>query len=512
MTQIPVGRGAAALLTESEAVIEQLGLAFEGRLAGIRSFLEGPPLLAVAGNRWSGRSAITEHIGDQSPAIEAVEIPYGEGPGLWDAIVVTTPLEAALSDDDLGFIKRFRALRRPVLVAVTGFGERDDEVDRALDEIGRLRLVPRLGPMNVDWLPWGEGEPPDDARSRIARLLSSSGPASHERPALDALSAVLVEASARMDARVLVRDQERQRLADEERSLPMALSHLAETARLARLRLRDDLRSCLDDLHQSADEMAGALDEWVLLGGRGELDDATDMLADGWKRFVQAVGEALAEAVAAFHAEAARVVDRSLEAFAEMQIERPGGGIERGTWLGEHVDGARARLVGLDLEPLVTAAVHEARIELEARQRDDSEQAPGVEEGGAPLKPPPRAEAGVNGQGDGDAEGFVSRARDALVRLKGRAEGGAAPVLERLNLLVAIYIQAQVSVRLDKLMALASADVEEGARADVERYGQLLRDRVTLLRTALEHRHAWTRDYLALTRLVERTDEARRAG
>ena len=506
---------AAVLLGESEAVLDRLGLDFQKSLNEVRAFLEGDPVLAIAGHRWSGKSAVEKHLQDDVTSIKTVEIPHDQGPGLWDTIVVTTPIEAALSDSDLRFIKHYRTLRRPVLVAVTGFGEQDDDIAGALDEVGRLRLAPRLQPLGVDWLPWGESEARGGAHARVLEMLKGGDSGSHDKPALDALSTILAAAVGQMEERVLVRDRQRRRLADEERSLPLAMSHLAETARMARLRLRDTLRNSRDDLHRSAEEMAGALDEWVIRGGRGSVDDATELLEDGWKLFVNLVGEALANSSTTFHAEATRVVARPLAAFDEMEIPRPQETVEIRSWFGEAVERARDRLVDLDLGPLLRAAVEEAEAELRSTEGGEPEQDPEFAGDGSSSE---HASTSIRHRrespGDEDIrwEELAAKARDAFEKIKEQAKGVSPPLLERLNLLVAIYMDAQVSVRLDKLLALASKDVENGARADVERYGQTLRGRVGTLHTALDERHNWTSDHLALTRLVERVDGVRRVG
>lgn len=471
--------------------LERLGLEGANHLARVEDFIAGSVVVGVVGSERCGKSTIAKKLCSSVSeiALDEKQIKDAKANSLWDAVIVVTPADMALSHAELEFLKTLRKLQRPcyVLVSMADLLGVDTQRRAGEDEIARLRLGPNLDSLHVRWWFVGKDDCPEELVGALDRLQRQPHEFLHSRPALDALARILSEATKRMVQRVEQRDRERAALASLEAEVPLVLTHLTEEARLCRLRVRDAIRETEQGIVNATGQVAEGLVGWVVRSGRGDLADVTKPFTDASQILGEDLDRAVQECEPAFRAEALRVTKTADVLAVKLSIAIPTLDLPDWNWFSTKSMDALEHAKNVQLDPVIEDAVALAKEELEQRARKE----------------------GKSGKQEADKnqdDGVVRRTIEAIARR------GEVTLSERLRNHMLMGVESLLGPRLKNLLDVVSHDVEEGASEAVDDCHQVFQNQVEQIRAPLQKRFDWSDAYQVLLSHADRIDEIRRAG
>ena len=458
------------VIRRAEDATRRLGIHETERFALIRSYAEGPPVVAVAGFSGTGRSRVGAAVasGATRPSVLKLDIRFPPPLLLWDVLLIVSPADRALSQAEEDLAREASRQRCPVAVVITRVDLLGDQLARegALQEIERFRLRPTLSPMGIGWFFSGVEDPLESVVSFVNGALAGAPSASHQRASLTALSRVLGDASRQLGERLAARERELNVLRVFESQVPLVTAHLEEEVKLARLSVGDALRTSEGRLFESASTLASVAAAWVSRAGIGEWSDIESPLRTEWNELLET---------------AAGVVDAERLRFQE-EIAR----------VASKIDKAR-ELVGLlqshDVPVLTTWSTAEFEDGLDALRK-------------VSLRPlfdtlRRQCQEAVNEQRSAASptQRVVRRIQSGLQQL------AKPPLSSRLHDRIVEQLEALVSARLKTLLEAALEAAEEGARQDLGRATVALRQALLDLRSELAERYAWEGAYGELQEL-----------
>lgn len=457
-------------IAQAADATRRLGIDSVGDLRAIRSFADGPLVIAVAGLPKTGRSHIGSALRPPSGKREVLEIDVRSAPklGLWDLLVVVTPADRALAQAEEELVRAARRRNRPAAVVVTRADLLGDAEGRraAQEEIEQFRLAPALSPVGVPWFFNGSGEPLDAVEAFVSRALAGGASVAHEGPARQALTIVLDAAAEQLGDRIAVRNREFSTLQEIEAQQPLALAHADEEVKLARLSVRDALGAAEEALYETGFALASSAVAWVARGGVGDWSDVEQPLRAAWDDLVDAATQALDTERQRFQSEAIRIAGKIESARETVGLATEEAPAFSTSWTTPAFDAAVESAKNVNLQPLFTALEKECRDAVE-KDKEDAEERKGV----------------------------VNRIGSSLQHLASR------PLDDRLRTRVHADLEAIVQARLETLVEAASSAAHGGAKGDAAVAADAIRDRILAFRTSLEERHAWGTAYGTLLEL-----------
>lgn len=472
----------------------RLGLERTSHLTRVDDFIAGPPIVGVIGSERSGKSTLVRKLSEsiQGVAFDEKQVKEASSNPLWDAVVVVTPSDMALSHVELELLKALRKLQRPcyVVVSMADLLGSDSARRAGEDEIARLRLGPNLDPLQILWWFVGKDDSPDELVGAIDRLQRQPADFLHSRVALDALSQTLSQSREEMVQRVDQRDRERAALSSLQAEVPLVLTHLAEEARLCRLRLRDAIRETEQGVVDATGQVAEGLVGWVVRSGRGDVQDVTKPFTDASKILGEELESAMRECEPSFRAEALRVT-KTADALAEkLELEILALSLPAWDWFTTKSLDALEHAKNLNLSPIVEDAITLAKEELARRDQESG----GTKKG----------KSGKEDSGGDNEDGIVRRTVAAI------AKKGDVPLGERLRNHMLMGVESLLGPRLKALLDSASDDVEIGSSKAVEDCHRAFQEQVEQIRSPLTKRYEWSDAYQLLLSYGDRIDEIRR--
>jgi len=453
----------AEALARTADATRKLGIDAAQDLATIRAFADGPFVVALAGLPKTGRSRVGAAIASTSPRREVLEFDVRTIPRLplWDVLLIVTPADRALSRAEEELAKAARQQRHPVAVVVTRADLLGDPKARvsAQEEIERFRLIPSLGPLGIKWFFSGASDSLDALISFVSQALGGEPSVAHEGPALDALNRVLDTATGQLGERLAVREREFNVLREIEAQLPLALAHSEEEVKLARLSVRDTLRTAEEKLFEAGFALASSAVAWISRGGVGAWSDVEHPLRAAWDALLATAGMALDKERLRFQEEVLRIALKIDAAREAVGLAGDSSLALSASWSTKDFDDALKSVGKADLDPLFEALHKECQDAIK-RAKEETEK-----------------------------KRVVSRFGSRLQHF------AAGPLDDRLRTRVNADLEAIVRARLARLTDAASTAAEGGARADAAAATVAMKERVAAFRTALEERHAWGTAY-----------------
>jgi hypothetical protein len=458
-----------ALVRTADATAK-LGIDAVQDLEAIRTFADGPSVVAIAGLPKTGRSRIGAAVASSSPRREVIEFDVRSMPRLplWDVLLIITPADRALSRAEEELARAARNRRHPVAVVVTRadlLGEPSMRVS-AQEEIERFRLAPSLGPLGVTWFFSGAADSLDSIASFVNEVLGSETTVLHEGPALDALSRVLETATGQLGERLAIREREFNILREIEAQLPLALARSEEEVKLARLSIRDTLRAAEEKLFEAGFALASAAVAWISRAGIGAWSDVEHPLRASWEALLEVVDNVLDLERLRFQEEASRIASKIGLARAAVGLAERNALEMSTSWSTRDFAEALKSARQADLDPLFKA-LHQECQDAVKRGEEETERRKGV----------------------------ISRIGSSLHHLS------VGPLDDRLRTRVHADLEAIVRVRLGTVIEAASKAAEDGARGDAATATGAMKGQVVDLRALLEDRHAWGTAYGELLEL-----------
>jgi hypothetical protein len=387
---------------------------------------------------------------------------------LWDVLLIVTPADRALSRTEEELATAARQQRHPVAVVVTRADLLGDPKARvtAQEEIERFRLVPSLGPLGIKWFFSGASDSLDGLASFVSQTLGGEPSVTHEWPALDALNHVLDTATGQLGERLAVREREFNVLREIEAQLPLALAHLEEEVKLARLSVRDTLRAAEERLFEAGFALASSAVAWISRTGVGAWSDVEHPLRSAWDALLAAAGTVLDAERLRFQEEALRIASKIGAARETVGLAGDSSLALSASWSTKEFEDALKSAGKADLDPLFKALHKESQDAIKSEQEETEKR-----------------------------RSVVNRIGSSLRHL------AAGPLDDRLRTRVNADLEAIVRSRLGTLTEAASMAAESGARADAAAATAAMKERVVAFRTLLEDRHAWGTAYGELLEL-----------
>lgn len=457
-------------LARTADATRKLGIDAAQDIAKIKAFADGPFVVAIAGLPKTGRSRVGAAIASSVARRDSLEFDVRSAPGLplWDVLLIVTPADRALSRAEEELARATRQLRRPVAVVVTRADLLGDPKARASaqEEIERFRLIPALGPLGIKWFFCGADDRLDVLVSFVTQTLGGEPSVAHVGPAIDALNRVLDAATGKLGERIATREREFNVLREIEAQLPLALAHSEEEVKLARLSVRDSLRSAEEKLFEAGFALASSATAWISRLGVGAWSDVEYPLRAAWEALLAAAGAVLDGERVRFQGEALRIASKIDAAREAVGLVGDTSLVLSASWSNKDFDDVLRSAEKADLDPLFEALHKECQDAIK-REKDESEKRKSV----------------------------VNRIGSSLQHL------AAGPLDDRLRTRVNADLEAIVRTRLGTLTEAASTAAELAARADAAAATAAMKKRVLAFRSSLEERHSWGTAYGELLEL-----------
>jgi len=485
-------------LASAARITSRLGIDCADEIQEIAGFLKGPHVVAVAGLPGSGRSTVGRRLQPLPPATRMLELDLRTAGklGLWDALVLVTPADRALSQNEEEVARTNRLGRRATwLVVSRADGLGTGEARRAAEEeIATLRLEPALGRLGVPWHFNGTDDSLEALAGQLASSLAKDSRQAHERAALDGLSRLLEQAIAEFSERVSRREQEYEQLRELHASVPLTLAYLEEVVRLARLTAAEEGRAVMEGLLEAGYKTLLETLAWLEGQGAGDWADVERPLREAWDAALAKAPDACASAHDGVLAELGRLAAR-VDGVAEQLGLRPRMQVPaEGRWSSEDVERAAGALPREFLDPRLEELRSMASDEV--RRKCDEEE-PNPDEGDWPKS---------------DMEELSDQLRDKAKALVAKARNTIqGPFAQRAEARLLDGLSAMLRPKLSRLTEAATITSEVLARNAVNRFAEQLTSTVDLLQRELRQRHQWGEAYQELLDLASWVDLRRDA-
>lgn len=358
----------AVLLNRTIDVMNRLGFPKDDKLEQIDSFLSGPVVLAIAGERALGRGELAEGLRKALPSV-SVRLDLSDADiehALVDAIIITTPCDAALSSKELETIRAARRLKRPLLVVITDAEKLGQ--NRAIDqkEIEDLRLRPLLESEQIEWCFRAKGEVVNSEVALVRAIITSEPRRLHGKPSADLLARILGSAETEFLERCRIRDSEFDLLRQTEAQGALDLAQLAEWEKVERLRVGDRIRLAFEKVLAGAEGTGDALSAWMRSGAQGDGRDATSTIEEAWMYFLKELDVVPREALSRLHEESQRLAIRARDVASALNVEiSPEVFPTKYSTLPVDLVDAAKRIAGTSIQDLIDAAIQIARSDAE---------------------------------------------------------------------------------------------------------------------------------------------------
>ncbi len=477
-------------------LLSRLGMPEDPEVRKVDAFLSGPTVLAIVGSRARGRDEFVISLGAllESVSLRTDILDTALDKALVDAIVLTTPCDAALSAKEIEAIRAARALRRPVAVVVTDTDQLGADRVEGQNEIETLRLRPLLAPEQVDWCFRGKGEPFDGALAIIHKMLAAGTSALHNKPAADALARSLAGAETAFQVRCQIRDREREVLRRAEVQGALDLTQFSEAEKVERLRVGDRLRNAFEQVLMAADATGDALSAWARSGGQGDAKDATATIEEAWNSFLKEIVAAPSEAIERLREEGRRLKSRVKDAAVTLSIQFPPEQEQNDVEVApiELTEDGK-RIADTSIRDLIDAAV------VISRAASASNQTGGSPDGDNLYAAKPPAKRGNIG--------------DKFATVTQKVANTIPPPLspaERVRAHLVQGIRSRVDLRLKTYVDKLELNFRNQAQTRVGAWERVRNETMDLIRSTLSERYAWSSALGELQVLRQDVEEFRR--
>lgn len=488
-------------LASAARITSRLGIDCADEIQEIAGFLKGPHVVAVAGLPGSGRSTVGQRLQPLPPATRMLELDLRTAGkrGLWDALILVTPADRALSQNEEEVARTSRLGRRATwLVVSRADGLGTGEARRAAEEeIATLRLEPALGRLGVPWHFNGTDDSLEALAGQLAFSLAKDPRQAHERAALDGLSRLLERAIAEFSERVRRREREYEQLRELQASVPLTLAYLEEVVRLARLTAAEEGRAVTEGLLEAGHKTLLEALAWLEGQGAGDWADVERPLREAWDAALVKAPEACASARDGVLGELGRLAAR-IDLVAEQLGLSPRMQVPtEGRWSSEDVERAAGALPREFLEPRLEDLRSMASDEVRRKCDEEAPEEPDPDEGDWPKS---------------DLEELGDQLRDTAKALVAKARNSMqGPFAQRAEARLLDGLSAMLRPKLSRLTEAATITSEVMARNAVNRFAEQLTSTVDLLQRELRQRHQWGEAYQELLDLASWVDLRREA-